>query len=333
MRGLALLLLFVVSIVALGTPATHAQIAPVGRSGETRPTGTAREAAPFRLGILAPGRPDAALAQVDPFRRHLAGTLRRDVVVRLFADETDLVGSLVAGRIDYAPLTALGFARASRLCDCVEPLAAPRDADRAAGWTAVILARRGGGPARVEDLAKRRLAVSPAEAIGTRRLPLMLLDRAGLGGATAPVLVETDGPNAALRTLMAGDADAALVWSSPTGEVETAPARGTLADFVARGEARAEDFVVVWTSPLLPLGPHTVRAALDEATKRSLREMLVQLDIDPDVYEAIERVHSGGFVRVGAPSYRPFVDLLTPPEPADVPAGEPQSTGGLPSKG
>jgi len=164
-------------------------------------------------------------------------------------------------------------------------------------------------------------------------LPLMLLERAGLAGEKAPSLVETDGPNAALRALMDGNADAALVWSSPAGDVETTPGRGTLAEFVARGEARAEDFVTVWTSPLLPLGPHTVRAALDEATKRSLREMLVQLDVDPDVYEAIERVHSGGFVRVGAPSYRPFVDLLTPPEPVDAPAEDPQSTGGLPSKG
>lgn len=330
MRGLAFLLLLLAAIVVLDTPAARAQIAPLGRSPETRRETTTREVAPFRLGIVAPDRPEATLARVDPFRRHLAMTLERDVEVRLFADETELVGALAAGRIDYAPLTALGFARASRLCDCVEPLAAPRDADRSAGWRAVILARKALGPTRTEDLAKRRLAVSPAQAIGTRRLPLMLLDRAGLGGDAAPILVETDGPEAALRALMAGEADAALVWASPASDVDDGTGRGTLADFVARGEARTEDFVPVWTSPLLPLGPHTVRAALDEASKRSLREMLIQLDVDPDVYEAIERVHSGGFVRVGVPSYRPFVDLLTPPDP---PSEDPQSTGGLPSKG
>jgi phosphonate transport system substrate-binding protein len=326
MRRFALLLFALA--VATATPAALAQLAPVGRP-EARGTVKVREVPPFRLGIVGAERPAAMLARVDPFRRHLAGTLGRDVAVTTFPDEAALTGALVAGRIDYAPLTALGFARASRLCDCVEPLAAPREADRAPGWHAVILANRTSGLSRAEDLAGKHLAVAPKAAIGTRRLPMMLLERAGLVADKAPLLVETAGPEAALRALVEGRADAALVWSSLAGEREEGWSRGTLAEAVARGTARAEDFTLVWSSPLLPLGPHTVRAALDEPTKRRLREMLVQLDIDPDVYEAIERDHAGGFVRVGAPSYRPFVDLLTPPEP---PAAEP-ATDGQPSKG
>ena len=172
--------------------------------------------------------------------------------------------------------------------------------------------------------------MAPATSIGTRRLPLAMAAKIAPVGAEAPVLVETAGPAEALRALLDGRAEAALVWSSLEGDSETGWSRGPLADVVARGEARADDVRVVWSSPVLPLGPHTVRANLGEPEKRRLREMLIELDADPDVYEAIERDHSGGFVRVGTPSYRPFVDLLAPVEPAPE---EPKSTGATPPKG
>ncbi|NLH82953.1 MAG: phosphate/phosphite/phosphonate ABC transporter substrate-binding protein, partial [Phyllobacteriaceae bacterium] len=302
-----------------------------GARGRVRATYTrAAAAAPFRLGIVAADRREVAAARVEPFRHELASVLGRDVTVETFDDEAALVGALVARRIDYAPLSAIGFATATRLCDCVEPLAAPRDADRAAGWHAVVLARAGSGPARPEDLAGRRLAVAPASSIGTRRIPLAMLARSAPVGAEAPRLVETAGPAEALRALLDGRAEAALVWSSLEGDADAGWSRGPLAEAVARGEARAEDVRVVWASPLLPLGPHTVQASLGEADKRRLREMLIELDADPEVYEAIERTHSGGFVRVGAPSYRPFVDLLTPPEP---PAEEPPAADAAPPRG
>ena len=314
MRKLAAL--FLASLV-VAAPAARGQIAPVERPGPAPRAAPGRAEKPLRLGLVASPRREAELARIDPFRRHVAATLGRDVTVSTFEGEADLIGALAAGRLDYAPLTAIGFATAVRLCDCVEPLAAPRDEDRAPGWHAIVLARKGTGLERAEDLAGRRLAVAPETAVGTRRLPLLLLARAGLDGDRAPVLVETAGPEAALAALAEGRVEAAVVWSSLAGPREDGWSRGTLADFVTRGAGRAEDFTLVWSSPLLPYGPHTVRSALDEATKRQLREMLVQLDIDPQIYEAIERTHAGGFVRVGTPSYRPFVDLLTPRDAPD----------------
>lgn len=318
MRRLAGLLL--ASLLLAGPSCALAQPATIG--APPRPA-TARSVAPFRLGIAAAGRPESATARIEPFRARIASALDRPVEVVAFADERALVGAIASGRVDYAPLSAIGYATATRLCDCVEPLAAPRDADRAPGWHTVILAPAGRGVARLGDLAGRRLAISRDPAIGTRRLATMFLARAGLTGASAPVLVETDGPEAALAAALDGRADAAVVWSSLAGDPQEGWSRGTLADLVARGTVRAAQVALVWSSPSLPLGPHTVRATTDEATKRRLREMLIDLDADPDVYEAIERTHSGGFVRVGAPSYRPFVDLLAPAEDeaGSTPAG------------
>lgn len=323
LRTLCALLLGVVLAVA---PPAAAQVGPARGASERS---AARADRPFRLGVVGGDRREATLRRIEPFRAHLASILDRPVAAFAFDGEAEVVGALVGERIDYAPLSAIGYATAARLCDCVEPLAAPRDADRAAGWHTVILAPVGRGLSRLGDLAGRRLAISRDPAIGTRRLALMFLARAGLTGATAPVLVETDGPEAALAAALDGRADAAVAWSSLAGDPQEGWSRGTLADMVARGAVRAEQVTVVWSSPPLPLGPHTVRASTDEATKRRLREMLIDLDVDPDVYEAVERAHPGGFARVGAPAYRPFVDLLTPAEEPTDPA----PTGAAPPKG
>ncbi len=327
-RVLAPLLLAGLVSVGVAVPAALAQLSPIGAPREAE--GAKTRAKPFRLGIVAASRSEAAVERVDPFRRRLARVLDGDVAVTPFTDETALIGALVAGRVDYAPLSAVGYATASRLCGCVEPLAAPRAADRAPGWFAIVLVAAGGGVASVDDLAGRRLAIASNAAIGTGRLPSMLLERAGLVGARSPRRIETDGPAEALQALLDGRADAAVVWSSLDGDPQTGWSRGTLADFVAAGRVEAGRVRMVWSSPILPLGPHTVRATLDEPTKRRLREMLIELDADPDVYEAIEPAASGGFVRVGAPAYRPFVDLLTPPGEAETP---PETTGSAPPKG
>lgn len=322
-------------VFAIATPAA-AQLSPIGAPNATPNKGVrggerAGGPRPFRLGIVAAGRPDAATERVDPFRRHLATILDMPVTVAPFETEAALVGALVAGRVDYAPLSAIGFATAIRLCDCVEPLATPRDGDRAPGWFAIVIAKTGSGIGAIGDLATRRLAISRGEAIGTRRLPLMAIDRAGLSttGADGVHLVETDGPTEALRALLDGRADAAVVWSSLDGARDDGWSRGPITDLVANEGLRAGDVQLVWSSPLLPLGPHTVKSDLDETSKRRLREMLIQLDADPDVADAIEPTHSGGFVRVGTPSYRPFVDLLTPPPPP----GESDATGTTAPKG
>lgn len=327
MRRAALLVF--AALVAAGPVAAGAQLVPIEKAPAARPPAETRNAPAFRVGFVAEGGRETAAARVEPFRLEVERALRRAVTAVPFANERALIEALAGGRVDYAPLSAIGYGIATRLCDCVEPLAAPRDEDRAAGWHTVILAPKRAGLARPEDLAGRRLAISRDPAIGTRRLALMLLERAGLAGDRAPTLVEVDGPAAALAAALDGRADAAVVWSSLEGEREDGWSRGTLTEAVAAGRVRADDVTLVWSSPLLPLGPHTVRATIDEPTKRRLREMLIGLDVDPDVYAAIERTHSGGFVRVGAPSYRPFVDLLTP---ADEHA-EPPAEDAAPPKG
>lgn len=291
-------------------------------------TGRAQKARPLRLGIVATSRPADALERVEPFRLRLSDTLGVPVVTQRFADERALVDAFAAGRIDYAPVSASGYAMAWRLCGCIEPLATPRAADGSAGWRIVVVVPTSSPLAKVGDLAGRRLAVSGEESIGGRRLALRLIENQGVKGATAPTLETVEGPRAGVRAVVERRVDAAVAWSTLEGDVTEGYGRGTLHDMVAAGELAMTDVRVLWASQVLPHGPHAVRADLGEGQKRRLRDMLVDLDeVDPDAYDAIEPARGGGFLRVGHSAYVPFVDLVTP---RDLPGPSGGTTGTTP---
>lgn len=278
----------------------------------------------LRLGIVAATRPEWAIDRIEPFRRRMADTLAGNVAAIAFPDERRLIDALAAGRVDYARLSATGYATAWALCGCVEPLAAPRAADGTAGYHAVIVTRTGSPLKASGDLAGRTLAISSGNALATRRLPLLLLGREGLTDDRAPKLLEVEGPRAALHAVLDGKADAAVVWSTLEGDPTDGWGRGTLHDLVTEGKLSMSDVRVIWSSPTLPHGPQVVRSSLDEGRKRRLRDMLLDLDeIDPDAYDAIEPVHPGGFLRIGHAAYADWSKLVTrgsAPTPAAAPA-------------
>ena len=285
----------------------------VTEAAEIRVVVRSQAAKPLRFGIVTSSRPDATADRAEPFRQRLADTLGVEVRTLRFPTERALIEAFADGRVDYAPFSASGYAMAWRLCGCLEPLGVARAADNTAGWRAVVVVRTGAAFDKPAALADKRLAVSGESSIGGRRLPLRLLEGEGLRGGTMPKLETFDGPRAAVNALLSDRADAAIAWSTLEGDLVEGYGRGTLHDMVAAGELNMADVRVLWASPILPHGPHAARRDLAEGTKRRLRDMLVDLDeVDPDAYDAVEPVLTGGFLRIGHAAYAPFIDLVTP---------------------
>jgi phosphonate transport system substrate-binding protein len=264
---------------------------------------------PLRIGVVTRNRGDAILDRLEPFRRRVEATLRVETRIERLPDVPRLIEALAKGRVDQAKLSASGYVTAAASCGCVEPLAVPRAADGTARFHAVVVTRAGSPIRSTPDLAGRRLAVG--DSIVGRRLATVLL--AGDLGGREPSPVPVSGPEAALTALLDGRAEAAMVWSTLDGDPVEGYGRGTLHDAVAAGTVAMSDLRVVWSSPELPHGPQVVRASLDDAKKRALRDLFVDLaDLDPEAYEAIEPVFAGGYLRVGDAAYRPYRALLAP---------------------
>ncbi len=273
-----------------------------------------REIVPvFRVGLLAGPNPNLVAEKAEPFRAYLAERLGTNVEILPAADLGTLISGQINGRLHAAFLSATAFATASVTCGaCVEPLVIPTAPGGEAGYFAILVTRAGGPVRGPADLPGRRLAVSAADSIAGRLLPLRLFADDGIA-VERVTLVERDSPAAALAALMAGEADAALAWSSLGGDAATGYADGALTELVAAGVLRMVDVAIVWVSPLIPSGPLAVRADLPEGLKAELRAIMIDLPrVNAAAYEAIRTGIGGGFAPADAGMFLPLLTLVTP---------------------
>jgi phosphonate transport system substrate-binding protein len=283
----------------------------------TRAAETPEVPALLRLGVVSAvngrvaGLP--ATDRLEPFRRRLAAALQKPVVLAPQPDGRALVAALVAGRLDYALLSASGFAAAERACHCLEPLAAPRAADGATGWRATVVVRGDSTLRDVADLKGKSLAAPGSDAFSGRAYAFAALAKAGAAEADLGRVDPASGPEAAARAVAERRADAALIWLPDAGagaSAATAP-RGPLALLAEHGGLPPDGLRPLWQSPSVPHGPHAVRADLPSAWRVRLRDLLVNLKSDdPDAYDAVEPDLGGGFVVIDKAAYTPLGEAL-----------------------
>jgi ABC-type phosphate/phosphonate transport system substrate-binding protein len=213
-------------------------------------------------------------------------------------------------RFEATFLTATAFATASAACDCVEPLVIGTDTDGNLGYHAVLVVGAGSAIASPADLAGMRLAVSARDSVAGRLLPLALFAADGVDIAAID-LVETGSPEAAMQRLLAGDADAALAWTSLTGERAAGFSRGVLSQMVAEGMLTMDAVEIAWTSPLIPNGPLSVLATMPIGLKEDMTAAMLDLaEADPPAFAAIGGALGGPFVAADGAMFRPLVDLF-----------------------
>ena len=264
----------------------------------------------FLVGLVAGADPIASRNAAEPFRLYLADRL--GVRVELYAtnDYSALISGQLTGRFDLTFLTATGFATASAACGCVEPLVVPTDLDGNHGFHAILVVAADSEIERPEDLPGKRVAVSGSDSLSGRLLPLALFAEAGVDVATID-LVPSANPEAAILGLLAGEADAALAWSSMTGDQSTGFSRGVLRQMVEGGALTMEQVEVVWTSPLIPYGPVTVLQALPQDLKSELDAAMRDLAAaDPAALGAVNSILGGGFVTIDIDAFEPLLMLV-----------------------
>ncbi|MBZ9992492.1 phosphate/phosphite/phosphonate ABC transporter substrate-binding protein [Mesorhizobium sp. BH1-1-4] len=257
----------------------------------------------FRIGIVAePGAGNTVpgLAVLTQAFTNALGMKVEFVVAR---DYAALIEGQANARIEYAIYSATAYATALQRCGCIEPLAAPVDADGAAGIRSVLLTRDGKLPG-LADIETRRIAMAPPDSVGGSLLPLAGLAAEHVGIAEdAPFLVHAPSASAAETMLINGGADAMFGWVRAAADGQPRLPGGTQARLEASGLS-ASALQVVWMSGLLRYGPHAVRSDLDPEAKRRLTVFLTNLKSTmPDIYDLLESKHGGGFMPVVPKDY------------------------------
>jgi phosphonate transport system substrate-binding protein len=270
----------------------------------------------LRVGFLASPAPAADIARLEPFRAYLEAKASLPVELVPATTTASLIDAEVSGRVQYAILSATGYASAAALCKCVEPLALPAAFDGSRGFYAILLVRADSTIHTLADSAGARLALSAGDSVAGRLVPMQAMAAAGIDPATHfSALYEAPGPVAAIGALFDGRADIAVGWSSLAGDAATGYSFGVLTGMVADGSLAMDQVRVVWQSALIPFGPHAVRQDIPAELKTLLRDGLTAMAAEaPDVLDAVDRssLGGGGFVAAEAADYA-VVDLLVAP--------------------
>lgn len=266
----------------------------------------------IRIGLVAGLNPTLRRVEAEPFRAYLQARLSQPVELVMTADYRALVDAQVNSFVHMSFLSAAAFTAASASCGCVEPLAVPTAASGATGFHAVLAVRADGPIRSLADMRGARLAVTGADSVAGRLVPMQAFAEAGLGETDFARVLETGSPEQAMAALLAGEADAALAWSSLRGEAAAGYSDGVLAKMVADGTLDMGSIRLAWTSPLIPYGPAAVRSALPEELKDALRRALLGVaDMDPAALDAIDRSGGGGFAVIDTAAYAPLLPLVT----------------------
>lgn len=266
----------------------------------------------LRLGVVTGPNTAYGRARVEPFRSYLEQRLGVSVEVATAVDYASLIGDQLIGRYHATFLSAAAFAAASAACSaCVEPLVAPTTVEGEIGFYAVLLVTPGSAIADLEGLDGARLAVSTDDSLAGRLLPLALFAEAGVDLENLE-LISSRNPVAAVGRLLDGAADAALAWTSLSGDSSTGYSRGVLTQMIADGVLTMDEVVIVWTSPLIPHGPLAVLTNLPADLKSELSAAMIEMNTAaPDALAVINAL-GGGFVAAAADLYQPLLLLADP---------------------
>lgn len=274
--------------------------------------------APFRIGMMAERGSTYLLKRIEPFRLYMEEVLLRPVEIVPFSDIRLLMAAHSAKQIDYARYPASVFAMAQAACGCLTPLAAPASLSRPDGTYMILLVNADSPFKSLGDLTGGSLALSSRKGALPYHMGLNELRLAGLDADRdiASIMVKDD-PADALEMLETSEVDAALVWSAtPLNQLLLTRPGAVFAYVQARKmknkKAADPKFLTIWQTRPVPAGPHAVHNDLSKQDRANLTTALKAMNKDaPAAYDAVERVHDGGFKAVSLEDYQPLISIAT----------------------
>ncbi|MGQ7792086.1 phosphate/phosphite/phosphonate ABC transporter substrate-binding protein [Faunimonas sp. B44] len=260
---------------------------------------------PVRVGIIGRSPIAPFLERLAPFRDGLARALGRPVEIQPFATYAALVDAQVSNRVQLGLHSSASFAVAEAACACLEPLVAPAAEDGTLAFHGILVARRDAAKDGLDGLRGGHLVAGGPDSIGASRLPLAALAAEGIDPSFFGRIESVHSPVEAMRMVLDGRADAALGWSTMTGDAAAGYSRGSLALLARLQEGAAGELAVLWRSPPLTHGPVAASTSLPEADRQSARGYFLDLAAaDPETYGRIEPFYPGGYRAVGPDDYR-----------------------------
>jgi len=212
----------------------------------------------LRLGLVPAEDPRLMIADNQALIDALRASLDMEIKPFVATDYNGVIEALRAKKLDAALLGPFSYVLAASIAE-VDPVAIPETQRQGSSYRSLIIARKDHNIRSLADLKGRTFAFVDPSSTSGHLYPKSAMLRAGLN------------PDTDMRAIFAGSHDASVI-AVQNGKVDAAAvADGLFEAAVARGVAKSEDLVVIWTSDPIPGSPLVVRRDLPEALKQRIR--------------------------------------------------------------
>lgn len=217
----------------------------------------------LRIGLIPSEDSQAMIESSKQVLSSLEEELGMPVEPFVATDYNGIIEALRAGKLDVAYLGPFSYVLATSVADVEAFAVAVTRKSGQSAYRSVILARKDSGIRELADLKGRTFAfVDPSSASG-HLFPKAGLEQAGF-----------DPAKLFSRVIFSGSHDASILAVANQKVDAAAVADRILANAVARGLVKQDDFQVVWSSRPIPESPMVWRKNLDPELKQKVAAAL-----------------------------------------------------------
>lgn len=261
----------------------------------------------FRIGISSIDEKPIRPEKLEPFRVAMSAALEMPVEIFLARNAAALMDAMASSRIEYAIVSAIGYATLDSSCKCVEPLVAPIGANGIDAFRSTLVVNADKIQS-LADLPGRKIALGPSYSVAGHMLPMSEFKIGGFTFAEAHVKLEpTKDLESAIQLTLAEQVDGFFGWEQVvvgTDKMASAPYDRLL-------ENHQMPMVTLWNSQPIRFGPHIVHQSVAREAKQLLRDILPKLhEIAPLAFDSVSPDMSGSLVPVDADDYRAAKKLV-----------------------
>lgn len=269
----------------------------------------------FRIGILGGVLGEAQLKAFACLDRVVEQEMRVPVELYTSANYNGVMQGLLDGNLDAAALGAGGYAGVFlRNPDAVEPLVTVKQLDGSLGYYSVLFVRADSPYQSIDDLRGRSIMFTDRNSTSGYLVPRRELNDAGYPLRHFGSYGFSGGHPGAVRSVLDGQFDAGVTWTSGIGDYEKGHSRGNLRRMVQQGELDTGDIRILWTSNLIAEGPVVVRKSLPQEAKDIYKQVLIDLPQNHrNCFEAIAGGAATGYAPVEHDLYRTIIDIRRNP--------------------
>ncbi|MEX3776577.1 phosphonate ABC transporter substrate-binding protein [Pseudomonas sp. MYb118] len=220
----------------------------------------------LRIGLIPSEDSQAMIESSKLVLSNLESQLSMPVEPFVATDYNGIIEALRAGKLDVAYLGPFSYVLATSVADVEAFAVAVTKKTGQSAYKSLILARKDSGIASLADLKGHTFAfVDPSSASG-HLFPKAGLEQAGF-----------DPTKLFSRVIFSGSHDASILAVANQKVDAAAVADRILANAVARGLVKQDDFQVVWSSRPIPESPMVWRKNLDPALKQKVAAALASI--------------------------------------------------------